>query len=145
LDTAWFIFHYLKSPVGQRNLLAGGRGIGRPNLNAPTIESIPIPLPPQDEQQRIVFEIERRLSAVEVVEASVEAHLKRAERLRQAILKHAFEGKLVAQDLTDEPAAALLERIRTERITTNGTARPPRQPLTHVKPPTRAVQEPLPL
>jgi type I restriction enzyme S subunit len=44
----------------------------------------------------------------------VEANLKRAARLRQAILKRAFEGNLVPQDPSDEPASELLTRIRTE-------------------------------
>ena len=60
-------------------------------------------------------EAERRLSVVGELEVVVAANLKRAERLRQAILKRAFEGRLVPQDPDDEPAVALLERIRGDR------------------------------
>jgi type I restriction enzyme S subunit len=79
------------------------------------IGSFAIPLPPLTEQKEIVAEVERRLSILQEVEAEVDANLKRASRLRQAILKRAFEGKLVPQDPTDEPASELLERIRAER------------------------------
>ncbi len=51
-------------------------------------------LPPLEEQRRIVAEVERRLSVVSEVEAAVEAGLARAKRLRQAVLKSAFEGRL---------------------------------------------------
>ena len=79
------------------------------------LKAMPIPLPPLAEQRRIVAEVERRLSVVQQAEATVEASLARAERLRQSILKQAFSGRLVPQDPDDEPASVLLERIRAER------------------------------
>ncbi len=88
---------------------------GQNNVSLSLIHTMPIPLPPLAEQRRIVAEVERRLSVVQQAEAAVEASLARAERLRQSILKQAFSGKLVPQDPGDEPASALLERIRAER------------------------------
>ena len=76
---------------------------------------MPIPLPPIAEQHRVVAEVERRLSLVQQTEVAVDANLRRAERLRQSVLKRAFEGRLVPQDPNDEPASVLLERIRAER------------------------------
>ncbi len=76
---------------------------------------MPVPFPPLPEQHKIVEEIERHFSVAEKVEATVDESLKQAERLRQSILKRAFEGKLVAQDSTDEPAEKLLERIKGEK------------------------------
>ena len=90
-------------------------GVGRPRLNQQEIKGIALPLPPLAEQRRIVAEVERRLSVAQQAEETVEASLARAERLRQSILKQAFSGRLVPQDPGDEPASALLERIRAER------------------------------
>jgi type I restriction enzyme S subunit len=90
-------------------------GVGRPRLNLTEIKSIIVPLPPLSEQEQIVAEVERRLSVVAELEAEVEANLKRAERLRQSILREAFAGRLVPQDPNDEPASALLGRMRELR------------------------------
>ncbi len=67
------------------------------------------------EQQFIVGEIERRLSVVDKLEETAEASLKQANALRQSMLKRAFSGELVPQNPDDEPASALLERIKEER------------------------------
>ncbi len=84
-------------------------------VNQQDLAAMTIPLPPLAEQRRIVAEVERRLSVAQQAEATVEASLARAERLRQSILKQAFSGRLVPQDPGDEPASVLLERIRAER------------------------------
>lgn len=86
-----------------------------PKIDQETIQRLSVPLPPLAEQHRIVAEVDCRLSVVEQLEAAIERSLQRAARLRQAILKQAFEGKLVRQDPNDEPASVLLERIRRER------------------------------
>jgi len=83
-----------------------------------------MPVLPLAEQRRIVAEVERRLSVARKAEKAVEANLKRIARLRQAILKRAFEGKLVPQDPSDEPAEVLLERIRKQ----SGAKRPTVEP-----------------
>ena len=115
IKKTWYLFYFLKSPSGQNQLTCGGAGVGRPNLNAPTIEAIPVPFPPLAEQHEIVSEIERRLSVADQAEVTIAANLKHVARLRQSILKKAFRGELVPQDTNDEPASILLERIRAER------------------------------
>ena len=88
---------------------------GHQRISLADLREYLIPLPPLAEQRRIVAEVERRLSVIQQAEATVEASLARAERLRQSILKQAFSGRLVPQDPDDEPASVLLERIRAER------------------------------
>lgn len=73
-----------------------------------------IPLPPMAEQAAIVEAVNEKLSQIDALEAEVTRGLARAGRLRQAILKAAFEGKLVPQDPNGEPASVLLERIREQ-------------------------------
>jgi type I restriction enzyme S subunit len=108
-----YVFYYLKA---SRNLAESyGSGTTFREVSASRFAKIPFPLPPLPEQQKIVEEIERCLSVADETEKAVVQSLKQAERLRQSILKKAFEGKLVPQDPTDEPASVLLERIKKER------------------------------
>jgi type I restriction enzyme S subunit len=67
------------------------------------------------EQEAIVEAAEDQLSIIDHLEADLDAKLKSAASLRQAILRHAFTGKLVPQDPNDEPASELLKRIVAER------------------------------
>jgi type I restriction enzyme S subunit len=99
---------------------------GQFNLTLEQCRMLPLPLPPMTEQERIVAEVERRLSVVDNLEQVVKANLKRAERLRQAILKEAFAGRLVPQNPADEPAGVLLERIKVARAANAGVGKPKR-------------------
>lgn len=111
-----FVYYWLWSRY-ERTRRAGS-GNNQPALNKTRVERIPLPLPPIDEQRAIVEELDRSLSVMGEIERQASASLLRADRLRQSILKQAFEGRLVPQDPTDEPAAGLLDRIKAERSTT---------------------------
>lgn len=88
--------------------------VGQANVNGTKLRNHVFPLPPQEEQQRIMAEVDRLLSEIDSTATAVERNLKRCERLHQSILKRAFEGKLVPQDPTDEPASELLARIQAQ-------------------------------
>jgi type I restriction enzyme, S subunit len=88
---------------------------GLHTLNISKVASLPVPLPPLMEQQQIVSEIDRVFSITNASQQAIGLTSRQAERLRQSILKQAFEGKLIKQHSNDEPAELLLERIRIER------------------------------
>jgi type I restriction enzyme S subunit len=90
-------------------------GAGRPHLGFDHLKATPVLLPPEDEAARIAEHVTEILSRLEHVEASVEAQSLRIPVLRKSILSRAFSGELVPHNHSDEPASALLERIRVER------------------------------
>jgi type I restriction enzyme S subunit len=102
-------------PVVRAQIFGKAQGQTRPGLNGTIIRRLCIPLPPRAEQDRIVMEAERLLSLGEESADALMMTTRRSTRLRQSILKWAFEGRLVDQDPTDEPASVLLERIRADR------------------------------
>jgi len=78
--------------------------VGMASINQKQLANMPIPLPALTEQEKIIKEIERLFSIFDESELVLKSELKRAQSLRQSILKRAFEGKLVPQDLNDLPA-----------------------------------------
>ena len=134
-----YIFYFLWGQYDATRRI--GSGNNQPALNKSRVQEIPFPLPPLAEQQRIVAEVERRLSVVQQTETAVETSLKRAERLRQSILKQAFSGQLVPQDPNDEPAAALLARIQAERAAASAAAKAQRKPRRRRRPRPAAAKQ----
>ena len=91
-----YLFYFLLQrdirKQAQRNMTGTA---GQLRVPAKFMQEISVSLPPISEQLKIVEEIESRLSVAEEVEEAIDINLKRAERLRQAILKKAFSGRLV--------------------------------------------------
>jgi type I restriction enzyme S subunit len=122
-----YVYYFL---MGQYEVTrTRGSGNNQPALNKSRVQAIPIPLPPLGEVKRIVAGIETHESVIGAQDAALRVSLARIARLRQSILKWAFEGRLVDQDPIDEPASVLLERIRAERESADDkTPRKPRRP-----------------
>lgn len=99
--------------------LIGGKGIGIQGLSASALKNIIIPLPPLEEQKRIVARIEELLPKVEKYGKAQDSldklNEELPERLKKSILQEAIEGRLVPQDPNEEPASVLLDKIRKEK------------------------------
>jgi type I restriction enzyme S subunit len=101
---------------GQRWFMRTGRqSVNLASINMTVLRSFPVALAPTAEQEAIVEALEGDLSVIDHLEADLDAKLKSAATLRQAMLRHAFTGKLVRQDPNDEPALELLKRIAAKR------------------------------
>ena len=93
------------------------KGVAQQKVSLGRFANVSMPLPPLAEQKQIVALVEERLSQIDSAQKTIDAELIRSKRLRQSILKRAFEGKLVPQNPKDEPASVLLERIKASKET----------------------------
>lgn len=91
------------------------KGVAVRGINVGDVRLLEVPLPSEKEQCEIVRHIESALAWIGHLAAEATAARTLIDRLDQAILAKAFRGELVPQDPADEPASALLERIRAER------------------------------
>jgi len=121
-----WVLAWLLSPAGRAAIeRVASSTSGLHTLSISKVGRLVVPLPPLSEQTRAFDEIDAKLSLVEAVVDSVLRDLRKCSRLRQAVLKWAFEGKLVNQDPNDEPAERLLARIRAERAALGLTKKNP--------------------
>ena len=92
---AKFLYNTFRSNIVEKQLFDGKKATTQAAFGIKKVRLIEIPLPPLAEQQRIVKEIESRLSQATASETYIENALQQAEALRQSILKKAFSGELV--------------------------------------------------
>jgi type I restriction enzyme, S subunit len=91
-----YLLHFLLSENTIRGYSRKAKATaGQFNLTLEICRDIEIPVPSIEEQQRIIQQIESRLSVCDKIEETITNSLKQAEALRQSILKKAFEGKLI--------------------------------------------------
>ncbi len=93
-----FLSYYINSVHGRLWISRViSQQVGQANVNGTKLQALVVPLPPLAEQERIVTDVECRLSVIEKLDVAVEAEFNRAERLRQSILGHAFVGRVVSK------------------------------------------------
>jgi type I restriction enzyme S subunit len=134
VDSPTFFVAAINADPVKKQIAQITRGVAQQKVSLERFRAIAIPVPPLLEQRAIVGELDRRLSAVQVMESTIQTSLIRAERLRQSILERAFRGELVPQDPNDEPAEALLARLRTTSPDSQAPRRRGQPPRDEAKP-----------
>lgn len=122
-----FVVMFLSTRHVFKQLEEKVHGVGRPRINTTQLKDIAIPICGLAEQKAITELIECRLSEADQLEQTLTASLEQAEALRQSILKKALSGRLVPQDVSDEPASMLLARIKAEKAEHLERAKPRKQ------------------
>lgn len=114
-----FVKYFLDSPYYWQMISLKQSGTGQPNVNATKLSEILIPIPPIEEQKRIVAKIEKLMPLVDEYAESYNRLQKIdnefEDKLKQSVLQYAMEGKLVKQNLSDEPASELIKKIENEK------------------------------
>lgn len=110
-----FLFLILRNGETKAFLENESKGTTMSNLNLGILERVPVSYPTLAEQHEIVRRVEALFKTANTLEARYLKAKAQVDKLTQSILARAFCGELVSQDPNDEPASALLERIRCER------------------------------
>lgn len=113
-----FLYYFLSDPhnvLGETKL----HGSTMKHVTKTNMEKLPFPLPPLEEQKRIVAKIEKLMPLVDEYAESYNRLQKIdnefEDKLKQSVLQYAMEGKLVKQDPSDEPASELIKKIENEK------------------------------
>ena len=110
-----YIYQFFDSACYWSQITDKSVGVGQPNCNGTSLKELLIPLPPINEQLRIIPTVQNLLKYVTIIDTEEKALTSIATAAKAKILDLAIRGKLVPQNQNDEPASVLLERIRAEK------------------------------
>jgi type I restriction enzyme S subunit len=110
-----YLFLLLSDYAFTNYLIPNQTGSDIPHISGKQILNYSITLPPLHEQTEIVRRVEKLFALTDQFEIRVKTAQARIDHLTQSILTRAFSGELVPQDLNDEPASVLLDRIKAQR------------------------------
>ena len=113
--SANYIYQFFNSYCYWEQITGKAVGVGQPNCNGTSLKELFIPLPPKEEQNRIVPVANKLLNTVDTISTDRDRLYELVQASKSKILDLAIRGKLVPQDSNDEPASILLERIRAEK------------------------------
>ena len=110
-----YVVAYLRSTFGAKELTKHMKATAQASISIEAIRDVYIPIPPSNEQQRLVCKLHEILNSIDGIDDDVASVKQLIEKAKSSILNLAIRGKLVPQDPNDEPATMLLERIRCEK------------------------------
>lgn len=121
-----YVKFYFESGYYWEQIEQGSVGVGQPNVNGTILGNLHIPIPPMHEQYRIVSELLKWMGIIDVIELGKTDLQTIIKQAKSKILDLAIQGKLVAQDPSDEPASELLKRINPKAEITCDNAHYPK-------------------
>lgn len=107
-----YLLYWLNSSTANGWMKGESREVARPTLNLEQLKTIPVPLPPIEEQKEIVLKVEELFHYADTIEAHYQKANIWLNKLPQSLLSKAFRGELVPQIESDQPANKLLEKIK---------------------------------
>ncbi len=116
-----YLFYYL-SQMSEINSISTKGSAGQVNISLTQSQNMRIALPPLQEQQRIVNEIEHLWKCLDHIDEEARNLNNAVERIKTKLLESAIMGKLVAQDPSDEPAVDLLKRLNPNAVVSADTS-----------------------
>ena len=117
-----FLMYALLSDIAQSHFTSRFHQVAQPKLSIETASCTLIPLPPLNEQARIVNEIDHLFATIKDIDKSTFELSSAISQVKSKILELAINGKLVPQDPADEPAEILLQRINPNAVVSTDTS-----------------------